>query len=135
MFELGRSFGVTVAQENVNMFWSNSPLFIKHMKMFCKEKCAFVFDIKQAVRGGKDPFEICGAMGESIVHIHLNDNNANSDCLLPGEGDMDYGRLMGMLRDLGYGGDLIIEVYRNSFGSLNELYTAKNNVKKIAGML
>lgn len=131
MFELGKTFGVTVAQENVNMFWSNRPMFIKHMKKFCGEECAFVLDIKQAVRGGENPLEMCRAMGSSIVHIHLNDNNSKSDCLLPGYGSMDYGSLMKMLKGFGYSGDMIIEVYRKSFGDLCELYHAKKNAEKL----
>lgn len=134
MFELGKTFGVTVAQENVNMFWSNGPLFIEHMKKFCKENCAFVLDIKQAVRGGEDPLEICRAMGNSIIHIHLNDNSRESDCLLPGKGSMDYGCLMKMLKSFGYGGDIIIEVYRKSFGELNELFAAKRNAERLAAV-
>lgn len=125
MFELGRTFGVTVAQENVNMFLSNGPSFIEHMKKFCKENCAFVLDIKQAVRGGKNPLDICRAMGDRLIHVHLNDNNSKSDCLLPGKGCMDYHTFMKMLKCLGYNGDMVIEVYRKSFGGLHELYGAK----------
>lgn len=132
MFELGKTFGVTVAQENVNMFWSNGPIFIEHMRKFCEANCAFVLDIKQAVRGGENPLEICRAMGSSLIHIHLNDNNRESDCLLPGKGCMNYRCLMQMLKGFGYSGDMIIEVYRKSFESLNELYDAKKNSEKIA---
>lgn len=125
LFELGKTFGVTVAQENVSRFLSNSPDFVLRMKQYCGENCAFVFDIKQAVRGGVNPYRLCSAMGERIVHIHLNDNNTDSDCLLPGFGSMDYPRFLALLKKFGFGGDLILEVYRNSFQSLDELKTAQ----------
>lgn len=126
LYELGKTFGVTVAQENVNLFRSDDPGFIQRMRSCLKENCAFVLDIKQAVRAGQDPFELCEAMGESIVHVHLNDNNASSDCLLPGYGTMDFSQLVNKLRSFRYEGDLIIEVYRNSFNRLEEIKKAKN---------
>ena len=131
LFALGQTFGITVAQENVNLFRSDDPGFISRMRKYLKDGCAFVLDIKQAVRAGKDPFEICDAMGESIVHVHLNDNCPESDCLLPGSGTMDFGLLMQKLQGFGYDGDLIIEVYRNSFSDLKELEKAKKVTEKL----
>lgn len=128
LFELGETFGVTVAQENVNQFLSDDPAFVLRMKKACGQKCAFVLDIKQAVRGGQNPFELCSAMGGGIVHVHLNDNSPESDCLLPGFGTMDYRLLLRMLKSYGFDGDLIIEVYRKSFGDLRELLDAKRVV-------
>ncbi len=128
LFTLGKTFGITVAQENVNLFRSEDPAFITRMRMFLKDECAFVLDIKQAVRAGHDPFAMCAAMGEKIVHVHINDNNAEADCLLPGCGTMDFAAFKQQLYELGYSGDLIIEVYRRSFGSLQEIRMAKQVV-------
>ena len=128
LFELGNSFGITVAQENVNLFRSEDPLFISRMKKYLDGKCAFVLDIKQAVRAGKDPFAMCDAMGDRLVHVHINDNMPGKDCLLPGRGDMDYNLLKQKLQNFGYNGDLIIEVYRKNFIEMNELKIAKNVV-------
>ena len=131
LFELGQEFGVTVAQENVNSFCSDDPGFIRKMRRACGNECAFVLDIKQAVRGGEDPFVICKAMGEKICHVHINDNNSASDCLLPGFGTMDYERLLSNLNHFGYNGSLVIEVYRNSFEKLGDLLAAKNTVENL----
>lgn len=131
LYELGQSFGVTVAQENVNQFCSDDPAFIRKMRKACGNKCAFVLDIKQAVRGGEDPFEMCNAMGKKICHVHINDNNKASDCLLPGFGKMDYSRLIGDLKRFGYDGSLIIEVYRKSFRTLDDLLLAKKTVENL----
>jgi sugar phosphate isomerase/epimerase len=131
LYKLGREFGVTVAQENVNLFCSDDPLFIRKMRRACGNDCAFVLDIKQAVRGGVNPYEMCDAMGEKICHVHINDNSAGSDCLLPGFGDMDYARLIHALEHFGYRGSLIIEVYRKSFGELCDLFKAKKTVESL----
>ena len=121
-----KTFGVTLAQENVNRFRSEDPAYIRRMRRRLQDDCSFVFDIKQAVRAGQDPFEMCSAMGERLVHIHINDHTESEDCLLPGCGRMDYMRLLSMLRSFGYGGEVIIEVYRKNFTELQELEKARN---------
>lgn len=131
LFELGKTFGITVAQENVNLFRSEDPEFIVRMRENLKEECAFVLDVKQAVRAGKDPIAMCAAMGENLVHVHINDNDRNSDCLLPGFGTMDFNVLKNQLEGFGFAGDLIIEVYRRSFTDLKELEAAKRTINTI----
>lgn len=131
LYELGRKYGVTVAQENVNQFCSDNPDFIRKMRRACGSECAFVLDIKQAVRGGEDPFEMCAAMGKKICHVHINDNSKASDCLLPGFGTMDYARLIRDLKRFGYNGSFMIEVYRKSFGKLEDLLVAKKTVENL----
>ncbi len=128
LFKLGKTFGITVAQENVNLFRSDDPEFITRMRKYLRDECAFVLDIKQAVRAGRDPYVMCSAMGERIVHVHINDNNKFSDCLLPGCGTMDFQALKRLLVGFGYTGDLIIEVYRRSFDEFRELEFAKRTV-------
>ncbi len=131
LYQLGKKFGVTVAQENVNQFLSDQPDFIARMRQACGRDCAFVLDIKQAVRGGQDPLRLCTAMGKQIIHVHINDNRSDSDCLLPGCGTMDYPALVRMLRSFHFDGDLIIEVYRKNFSQLQELLSAKQTVEKL----
>jgi len=128
LFSLGKTFGITVAQENVNLFRSDDPAFILRMRKYLNSECAFVLDIKQAVRAGENPYAMCAAMGEQIVHVHINDNRIGSDCLLPGCGTMNFDFLQHQLCGFGYTGDLIIEVYRRSFGDLLELENAKQIV-------
>ena len=81
-------------------------------------------DVKQAVRAEQDPYEMCEAMGKNLVHIHINDNRPGRDCLLPGRGEMDYARLLSILRENHYRGDFIIEVYRKDFAQISELADA-----------
>jgi sugar phosphate isomerase/epimerase len=128
LFSLGKTFGITAAQENVNLFRSDDPEFITRMREYLGSECAFVLDIKQAVRAGEDPYAMCAAMGERIVHVHINDNKPTADCLLPGCGTMNFCVLKRQLLEFGYTGDLIIEVYRRSFGHLQELKSAKRVV-------
>lgn len=131
LFRLGKSFGITVAQENVNLFRSEEASFLQSMREQTNGECAFVFDIKQAVRAKQDPFAVCRAMGDRLVHVHINDHKAGADCLLPGSGEMDYAQLLRQLRSVSYDGDLIIEVYRSNFSQDSELLQAKSFVESL----
>lgn len=126
-----KSFDITLVQENVNLFRSQKPQFIRDMKEYLGSLGKFVLDIKQAVRSGNDPYEMCSAMGENMMHLHINDNNSESDCLLPGKGDFDYKKLFNQMKANNYTGDAIIEVYRTSFCNPDELSGAYDYLKRI----
>ncbi len=119
--QAGRKMSVTLAQENVNLFRSQNPEFIAKMKKYLHNDVDFVFDIKQAVRAGFTPYDMCNAMGNRIIHLHINDNNANNDCMLPGDGTMDYKKLLSKVKEQGFNGTAVIEVYRKNFETLDEL--------------
>lgn len=121
LYELGQQNGVFLAQENVNLFRSESPDFIKRMHTALGQNCAFVLDIKQSFRAGNNPFTMAEAMGDRLLHVHINDRNEKDDCLLPGRGSVDYRKFFQTLNTQNYGGDFIIEVYRKNFDLLSEL--------------
>lgn len=120
-----KSFGVTVAQENVVRFASQSPAYIAGMRSYLGNDFAMVLDIKQTCRAGHAATEYIAAAGERIVHVHLSDNDAESDCLPPGKGSFDFSALFAALSTAGYNGKGIIELYSHSFTSDSELVAAK----------
>lgn len=124
--ETGRKMGVTVAQENVNMFRSQSPAFVRKMREYLGNDVDFVFDIKQAVRSGNDPYEMCKAMGDRIIHLHINDNNSESDCMLPGRGTMDYKKILSLMKSQGFNGKAVIEVYNRHFKTIDDITQSCN---------
>jgi sugar phosphate isomerase/epimerase len=126
----GKPYGVTLAQENVNLCRSADPGFIRRMRNALGEQVAFVLDVKQAVRAGFNPYDMCDAMGQRLVHLHVNDHMAGQDCLLPGRGGMDYQRLKTMLVRQQYCGDCVIEVYRRNFNTYDELMEAQRFLEK-----
>lgn len=81
--------GVTLAHENVSTARGGNPEFMRELRaMFGAGRLAFVFDIKQTLRGGYDPYDMLDAMGNDIVHVHLNDWKGG-ECRLPFAGGLD----------------------------------------------
>lgn len=117
----GKKFGVRVAQENVNGHFSARPEFLSAMKTALGNDFRLVFDVKQAVRSGNDPCEFAEKFKNDIIRIHISDNNSESDCLPPGKGGFDFKKLFSIMKSVNYTGDYIIELYREGFGTVDEL--------------
>lgn len=133
--EAGRESGVTVAQENVSYCLSGDLEFLKTMKRELGSHANFVLDLKQARRSGGDPFEYIDALGTSIVHCHLSDANADSDCLPIGKGDFDFTLLTKKLLSIGYDGAFIVELYRRNYGEFSELRESVDVLSEIIDMV
>lgn len=125
-----KQYGVDLLQENVNLFRSNEPSFIKNMSMEIPDNAAFVFDIKQALKAGISPDEMISAMDKSLRHIHINDFSSDNKCVLPGKGCFDFESFFNSLNIADYDGDIIIEVYRFSFDKISELKKSYDFLKK-----
>ena len=121
LVELGKAEGVRVCQENVVRFRSQSLDFLKRMKTALGDDFNMVFDIKQAIRSGYNPFELAEAMKNDIVHLHLSDNTKDDDCLPPGKGTFDFNRLFDIMKSADYKGDAVIEIYSKGFDVEKEL--------------
>ena len=132
LYDLGRSFGVTVAQENVNKFSSAELSFLQAMKTTLGEKAKFVFDLKQCNRCGLEPLHVIETMGNHIVHVHISDRNEWYDCLPPGRGTRDFKAVLQALKTVGYDGVLMLELYRPNFESAEDLKTSRAFLEEIA---
>ncbi len=132
LYDLGRSFGVTLAQENVNKFSSAELSYLHSMKTALGEKAKFVFDIKQSGRCGLDPLQVIETMGDAIVHVHISDRDATCDCLPPGDGTRDFKAVLQALRRVGYDGVLMLELYRPNFESAEDLKRSRAFLEEIA---
>ncbi len=131
LVEEGKKCGVRVAQENVNGHFSAIPDFLENMKNYLKDDFKLVFDVKQAVRSGFNPIAFAEKFKNDIIRIHISDHNLQSDCIPPGKGDFDFGRLFSVMDSVNYGGDYIIELYREGFGTVDELIESFEHLKSI----
>lgn len=114
-------FGICVLQENVSRCTAGSLDFLVKMKAALGDKAAFVMDTKQAHRSGTTPLEMVRALGNSIKHVHFSDHGAAGDCLKFGFGDYDNKTLFSELKNCGYEGNLIIELYRSGYENAADL--------------
>lgn len=128
---LASKYSVTIVQENVNLFRSSDPCFIKDMKNYLKNDVKFVLDIKQCIRSGYSPFDILNAMENNIALVHISDNNIKNDCIPPGQGNFDFLKLKNLLLKNKYQGDVIIELYNSGFKNLDELWNSYLYLKKL----
>ncbi len=119
--EIGREYGITVAQENVCYCLSGSVDFLRMMKSELGEYANFVLDLKQARRSGEDVFGYIDAIGDRVIHCHVSDADSDHDCLPMGEGEFDFGRLYSALQHKGYSGAYIIELYRHNYSDFDQL--------------
>lgn len=117
----GRAFGVEVLQENVVLYRTGTPEYIARMRADTGDDVGFVLDTKQLRRAGVPLAEMLEAMGDKIRHVHISDSDAGHDCLVPGDGTADFLPLRDHLRRIGYAGDIIIELYRDGFGEVEDL--------------
>jgi sugar phosphate isomerase/epimerase len=118
------SEGVMLAQENVSRCRSATVEAVRGMKRLLGSRVRFVLDVKQALRAGESPLDMCDAMGENIACVHLSDSSPQKDCLLPGAGTFDLADFCSRLSKYSFDGPLTIEVYRNDFKSFDELLAA-----------
>ena len=124
--DLGKEFGVTLCQENVNGYRSADPEFLADMVRILGNDANFTLDIKQCIRSGYTPDEIMEAMDYKIRHVHISDHSPASDCLLPTRGNFNFKELFSKLKDHGYNGDYVIEVYRNAYKEHSEIFECYN---------
>jgi len=129
--DIGKEFGVIVAQENVERCKSGNLIFLEEMLKYLDNDVAFVFDNKQALRSDVSVNEYLNICGKHIIHVHLSDNTNDRDCLPPFEGTLDISDLLSKLKQKGFDKTVMIEVYSESiknettfFENFNRLYSS-----------
>ena len=124
--DLGKEFGVTLCQENVDGYRSADPEFLADMVRLLGDDANFTLDIKQSIRAGYLVPEIMEAMNYKIRHVHISDHSPAADCLLPTRGNFNFKELFTDLKNHGYKGDYVIEVYNNAYKEQSEIFDCYN---------
>ena len=120
--ECAHTYGVELIHENTTWCVAREADGIRNLlKAYPEMK--FVFDAKQACRGGYDPYGVLEAMGDHVVHVHINDW-ADGSCKPPCMGALDMRRILNRLNEVGYNGDMVVEVYRENFTDVYQLKAA-----------
>lgn len=133
LFRLGKEFGVTVAQENVERCRSGELSFLRRMQEALGAEAQFVLDVKQARRSGEDPTAYLDSLGQNICHLHISDGGAAGDCLPIGDGEMDFSVFFKRLEEFRYQGGVILELYRHNYRVREELIQSYEKLRRIIG--
>lgn len=121
---------IKLAQENVSWCMSSDFNYLKFLNDKDIENLFFTFDIKQAYKAKKDPYEYIKIMNRKLINFHINDRDNKNVCLLPLRGNVDYKKIFKELKNVNYSGNLIIEVYRDNFFSYNEISDCRKKLEK-----
>lgn len=116
-------YGVHLALENVEWSLYNRVGLFSRVK---KEVSALsaVLDIKQA-RVSEYPYEdYIKEMGDRLAYVHVSDVDERGKICLPGKGVFDFDTFVKHLKDVGFDGALLIEVYTGDYDKATELKTA-----------
>lgn len=133
--KVGKEFGITVSQENVARCTSGRLTFLKEMSAYLGDTAKFVLDTKQVLRAGEDTFEFLAELKGKITHIHFSDSGDNGDCLLYGEGNFDCNRFFKTLKQDGFTGNIMMELYRGGYKDCDSLAENYQKLKRAVSQI
>ena len=115
--------GVKLCLETVHWALYNAPGIFSAIRRGCPQLLG-VLDVKQA-RLSCYPYQMyIKDMEGAISHVHLSDVDDAGHICLPGRGTFDFETCLRRLKDAGFDGALLIEVYPHDFGAYEELKQA-----------
>ena len=123
-----------VAYENVVRCRGRDPQYFASLREYYPEM-RFVLDIKQALRSGRLPSEYIRLLGDSICHVHISDSTSERDCLPVGGGEMNLHELLQELKEQGFHGSVLQEVYRDSYEHPQQVLEGYRVLEKMVGEL
>jgi sugar phosphate isomerase/epimerase len=112
--------GVTLCLENVEWSTYTRPGLFNEMIKYVPDLRG-VLDIKQARISGYPYEEYLTEMGNRLAYAHLSDIDDQGKMCLPGQGCFDFDTLVKQLKDVGFDGALLLEVYAENFTDPVEL--------------
>ena len=107
LMDLGKTYGVSVCQENVVRYRSESPAYLKMMREALGEDFGVVLD------------------------VHISDYRADCDCAPPLAGLFDFAEFFDTMKRIGYDGVYIIELYEHSYRDRREIVESYQKVKDL----
>ena len=87
--------------------------------------------VKQAYLAGIDSIEFFREFSDNICHIHLSDHDESHKCIPPFDGTFDFAALFSLLKNSGYSGDCVIELYRSGFERTEQLTDSMRRLEKL----
>lgn len=127
---IAREYNIDLSYENVHWALFNNPSFIENLRPYCPD-LKTTLDIKQAMQGGLCYKDFIPAMGGTLNNVHISDFDKNGNLTVPSKGEVDFYDLFSRLRDVGYDGPVMLELYQNNYADYGELERAAHYLKNI----
>ena len=128
------NYGVDLCLENVEWAYYNHVGFLTEILKY-SPKLKTCLDIKQARIAGEGYVPYLNEMGNRINTVHISDINNLGKICLPGCGNFNNEDLFKRLKDVGFDGAILIEVYYEDFKTIEDikesLYYLRNLKEKI----
>ena len=130
MISLGKKYGVNISYENVHWAYYSRPGFFKPLYDLLPDLYA-TLDIKQARQSEYDYKEYIKDMGSRISTVHICDYDENGKTAIPSRGVFNYRELFSVLKDNGYDGPVLIELYSKDYDTIDDVKRAYEYVYNI----
>ena len=99
----------------------NPEELLHFISEFDKNYFGINYDIGNSASLGFDPNKEFEAYGSRITNVHVKDRKINGPTIPLGEGDADFLRIFGLLHEVNYQGNLILQTARSKEGKDAEL--------------
>ncbi len=134
IIETCKKHSVTLAYENVHWSYYNYVGFFEEIRKRTDGLKA-TLDVKQARQSGIEYKDLIKEMGKDIVTVHLSDIDVNGKMCLPGKGITDFYDLFSRLKDVGFDGAFLLEVYQQDYAKYSELFESLDYVKNLCSKI
>lgn len=132
--DISESHGITLTYENVHWAYFSVPEYFEKLSPLCPRLGA-TLDIKQAMQSRLDYADFMKVMGSRLKTVHLCNYTESGRLVMPHskEGVFDFRLLFKRLKDAGFDGACLIEVYSScysGFGEIKESLDYLNDIKE-----
>lgn len=121
--EIAEKRAVTLCYENVHWTYFSHPDYFRTLRDMCPV-LGCTLDIKQAMQSGIDYTHYLDAMKGRLRTVHLCDCDGEGKTAIPGRGRFDFVTFFKRLRDGGYDGPCLMEVYAKDYNDDRDLEEA-----------
>jgi hexulose-6-phosphate isomerase len=106
----------------------NPEELLHFISEFDKNYFGINYDIGNSASLGFDPNKEFEAYGSRITNVHVKDRKINGPTISLGEGDADFLRIFGLLHEVNYQGNLILQTARSNEGKDAEVLVKYKNL-------
>jgi hexulose-6-phosphate isomerase len=113
-----------IIQNNIQIAFEcdlNPEKLLHFISEFDKNYFGINYDIGNSASLGFDPKNEFEVYGSRIVNVHVKDRKLNGPSVPLGEGDADFLQIFGLLHEVNYQGNLILQTARSNDGKDTEV--------------